>query len=47
MLVGNRISNQIFKNGGLAGSEFLEGGCWKAGANFFNRGQGLQFLHKK
>ena len=31
---------------GLAGPEFLEGGCWERGGNFFQAG-GLQFLQQK
>ena len=30
---------QIFKKGGLTGSRFLEGGCWKGGGNFFELGE--------
>ena len=30
---------------GLIGSQFLEGGCWKRGGDFFQEGGG-EFLHK-
>ena len=29
-----------FQKGGLTGSEFLEGGCWKRGGDFFEQGEG-------
>ena len=32
--------------GGLTGSQFLEGGCWERGGDFFRDG-GAQYLHKK
>ena len=34
----------IFKKGGLAGPQFLEGGYWERGGDFFQGG--LQLLHK-
>ena len=36
-----------FNKGGLTGSRFSEGGCRKRGGDFFQQGEGLQFLHKK
>ena len=30
----------MFKKGGLKGSQFLEGRCWKRGGNFFELGGG-------
>ena len=41
------ISHQIFRKGGLTGSEFLEEGCRKRRVTFFSNGEELQFLHKK
>ena len=41
---------QNFQNGGLTGSQFLEGSCWKRGGTFsagVREGVELQFLHKK
>ena len=35
------------EGGGLTGSHSLEGVAWKEGDDFFSRGWGLQFLHKK
>ena len=31
---------------GLTGTQFLEGGCWERGVDFFQRG-GMQFFDKK
>ena len=46
-------SYQIFKKGGFAESQFLEGGCWERGGEFFYGvggggvgGGGVQFLYK-
>ena len=45
--VGGWVSNQIFKKRGLTGSQFLEGGCWKRGGNFFQQGgRGCSFYIK-
>ena len=34
------------KRGDLTGRQLLEGGCWKRGGGFFQRGGGgVQFLH--
>ena len=30
----------IFKKGGLTGSQFLKGGCWKRGGDFFEQEEG-------
>ena len=40
------VSNQIFKKGGLTGSKFLEGGCWKRRGDFFEEGEGGKNLTK-
>ena len=47
LCVCGSITYQIFKEGGggLAGSQFLEGCCWKKGGDQFQGG--LQFSHKK
>ena len=29
-----------FQKGGLAGSQFLKGGCWKRGGDLFEQGEG-------
>ena len=34
---GSKVSYQFFKKGGLTGSQFLEGGCWKRGGGFFEQ----------
>ena len=34
-------SYQIFKKGGLTGSQYLDGGCWKRGGDFFQQGGGV------
>ena len=39
-------SYQIFKKGGLTGPQFLQGGCWERGGDFFQRGE-MQFVEKK
>ena len=39
-------SYQIFKKGGLTGPQFLQGGCWERGGDFFQRGE-VQFVEKK
>ena len=45
---GCLASNQISKKGGgLTGSQFLEGGCWERGSDFFQERRGMQFLQKK
>ena len=32
----------------MAGSQFLEGGCWKRGGDFFEQGEGgIAVAHKK
>ena len=45
-LLGGSVSYQIFKKGGggLTGSQFLEGGCWERGGDFF---QGVAVFTKK
>ena len=42
---GVESPTKFSKKGGLTGSQFLEGGCWKKGVSFFRRGEGSQFLH--
>ena len=34
------MSIQIFKKEGLTGSQFLEGGYWERGGDFFEQGGG-------
>ena len=42
-----QIFYQIFKKGGLAGSQFLEGGCRKRGGDYFQQGgSGCSFYIK-
>ena len=47
---GGGASYQIFKKGGLTGSQFLEWRCWEREGDFFQGGGGggggVQFLHK-
>ena len=46
-LLGGSVSYPISKKGGLTGSQFLEGGCWKRGGNFFQQGgRGCSFYIK-
>ena len=46
-LLGGWVSCQIFKTGGLIGSQFLEGGCRKRGDDFFQQGErGCSFYIK-
>ena len=40
---GGWASYQIFRKGGLVGSQFLEEGCLERGGDFFR--EGLQFFH--
>ena len=35
------------RGGGLTAPQLLEEGCWERGSDFFQRGGGLQFSHKK
>ena len=35
------------KGRGLTGPQFLEGGCWERGGDFFQGGGELQLSHKK
>ena len=44
---GFRVSYQIFKKSGLAGSQFLEGDCRKRGSDFFQQEEGVAiFIYK-
>ena len=45
--VGFEPPTKFSKRGSLAGSQFLEGDCWKGGGDFFQGGGGLQLLNKK